>query len=332
MGREFRRGGQAGRAVKCGARFHAHQLQQHAQPVCRVNVVVDHEHAFAHHHRIGFGGGRRRRRRRRFQQRQAHREHAALSRPVAVGVDLAALHFKQAAHQGQAYAYAALGHAGSLRRLGEQVEDARQDIGRHAAAVIRDGDQHLGALAPRPQADFPATVGVLGGVAQQVGDDLRQPHRIRVHRQGVVGHLEQQLMVCRIQQGLAGLEHAVQGCGHVDRFWPQLHLAARDARDFQQIVDQANHVIHLPLQQRQQVSRGFGVALGQLQHLQTAAHRRQRVAQLVRKNGQEFVLAPVGIAQCRFLALALGNVVEQHRHLAVLGRAYAKRIDIEKAL
>ena len=94
----------------------------------------------------------------------------------------------------------------------------------------------------------------------------------------------------------------------------QFDLAARDARDVQQIVDQPCQVIHLPLDDGRRAGAGL-VAVRRVEQRQRVADRRQRVAQLVREDGDELVLAMVGLGEaCVGLAesmldpLALGEL------------------------
>ena len=56
-------------------------------------------------------------------------------------------------------------------------------------------------------------------------------------------------------------------------------------------------MVDLPVQHVQQVPRGAGIDPGGLQHLHRGADRGQRIAQLVRQGGEEFVLAPIGFGE-----------------------------------
>ena len=73
----------------------------------------------------------------------------------------------------------------------------------------------------------------------------------------------------------------------------ELDLAARDARDVEQVVDQARQVPHLALDDRALAFAGVDAA--QAHQLQRGQDRRQRVAQLVAEHGQELVLGAVGV-------------------------------------
>jgi hypothetical protein len=61
---------------------------------------------------------------------------------------------------------------GPIRRLSEQIEDARQHLRGDADAVVSHAHHDFAFLPGRVQPDLAVFVGVLGGVAQQVGQDL----------------------------------------------------------------------------------------------------------------------------------------------------------------
>ncbi len=60
------------------------------------------------------------------------------------------------------------------------------------------------------------------------------------------------------------------------------------------------------------------------EQLGRGADRRERIAQLVREHRQEFILAAVGLHQLFFNQLAVGDVAEERRNAAVLGRIGAQ--------
>ena len=83
----------------------------------------------------------------------------------------------------------------------------------------------------------------------------------------------------------------------VDRLARSAILPLRDARDVEQVVDQARHVRRLPLDDlaARRARRRSRRAVARIST--RVADRGQRVAQLVREHGQELVLAAVGLAQ-----------------------------------
>ena len=77
-----------------------------------------------------------------------------------------------------------------------------------------------------------------------------------------------------------------------------LDHAARDARDLEQVVDQAHEMVHLALHDVCDLRRrGIGRAARILSRCEAGEQRRQRIAQLVAERGQELVLAPIGVAK-----------------------------------
>ena len=69
------------------------------------------------------------------------------------------------------------------------------------------------------------------------------------------------------------------------------------------------------------------IVAGGAQDVEARADRRERVAQLVRERGEEFVLAAIGLLQRLHRAHALGDVDAesvQHRRLAVRRRTAAR--------
>ena len=71
--------------------------------------------------------------------------------------------------------------------------------------------------------------------------------------------------------------------------------------DVEQVVDQPHHVRDLALQRLRRLAHRRGVTADEAQDLDDVRDRRQRVAQLVGQDGEELVLAPVGLAQRLFV-------------------------------
>ena len=81
---------------------------------------------------------------------------------------------------------------------------------------------------------------------------------------------------------------------HVERLAPELDRAARDARDVEEVVHEPRHLRHLAIHRLEERPAALGLEVAGLQHVQRGAHRRERVAQLVRERREELVLALVG--------------------------------------
>ena len=100
----------------------------------------------------------------------------------------------------------------------------------------------VAVVARDRQPDVPAPVRVLGGVVQQVGDDLGQPGRVAVHEDRLGRHDDGEL-VARLLDGRAARLHG--GVDHRPQFDPlpaQFQLAARDPAHVEQVVHQPDHL------------------------------------------------------------------------------------------
>ena len=71
----------------------------------------------------------------------------------------------------------------------------------------------------------------------------------------------------------------------------QLQLTARDARDVEKVVDQADQLFQLPVDDRAGALAPLGVELRHGHELDGVAHGGERIAQLVGERGEEHVLA-----------------------------------------
>ena len=73
--------------------------------------------------------------------------------------------------------------------------------------------------------------------------------------------------------------------------------AAIDARDIQQIVDQARELRRLALDDLLRAARVLSVLRRVVEDVEAGADGRERVAELVRQHRHELVLAPVGLLE-----------------------------------
>ncbi len=251
-------------------------------------------------------------------QRQVNEEFAAVAGAGAARLDPAAVHLDQAAHQRQADPQAPLGAAQGPVDLGEHVEHPRQHVGGNADAGVSHRDHHFtrGLTSPARHLDtapdLSARIGILGGVVEQVGDHLGQAHGVGVEdqRRGRQGNGE--LVAAGLNERLAGFDGAADDRGQLDRRLAEFDLAAGDARDFQQVIDQADHVIHLPFHHLMHALDGTAFGVGQPEEMEAIADQGEQIAQLMGQHRQEFVFAAVGVFQCLLHLLALGDV---HQHV-----------------
>ena len=68
-------------------------------------------------------------------------------------------------------------------RLGEQVEEPGEHLGGDPDPVVPDPDDHLAVLDPGGELDASTRRGVLGGVGQEVHEDLLEPRRVGLELQ-----------------------------------------------------------------------------------------------------------------------------------------------------
>ena len=87
-------------------------------------------------------------------------------------------------------------------------------------------------------------------------------------------------------------------------FLSELDLAAGNAGDFEEVIDQSHQVVDLSLHDSVEIRGGLR-RTGEAQDVQGVANRREGIAQLVGERGKELVLSPVRLFErtCRSVAL-----------------------------
>ena len=96
-----------------------------------------------------------------------------------------------------------------------------------------------------------------------------------------------------IDQGPAGFHRSINDGPGVEGLYLKLDLAASDARDIEEIVDQSDEMVDLPGDDIAGPEHAFLLEIEHLEQLGGGADGCQRVAQLVGEHRQELVLAPV---------------------------------------
>src|SRR5581483_11872012 len=181
-------------------------------------------------------------------------------------LDGTAVHFDQAAYQGEPDAEPSLSPAVCAVPLGEQVEHLGQHVGRDAHAVVPHGQDGIRAVAPGREPDVAPRLGVLRGVVEQVGNDLRETYRIGVQDQRVGWKVHDELVPGGIDQRCARFQRAADDGGELARLLAQGDLATSDARHLHQVVHQSHQVVDLPLHHL--VDARGGSAVGHSQEVQ----------------------------------------------------------------
>jgi hypothetical protein len=191
----------------------------------------------------------------------------------------------------------------SLDATTVHVEDEGQQRLRDAEAAVLDTDHGVAVLGAQGHANLSTWRRVFDRVGHDVGQHLLQPHRVTVDPDRLRG--DRDLAIdCRIV-GEGGDDLANH---HADVDWLaiELEFSGRDAFNVDQVVDQVGNVIDLSCDHLVRPSRGLQGAARDLEQSGGAADRAQRVPQLVRELGQEFVLG----AALAFCAVAQGVRLE----------------------
>lgn len=139
-------------------------------------------------------------------------------------------------------------------------------------------------------------------------------------------------VVALADRGLGGFHRLAHDHGQVHRLPLQGHQPAGDAAHVHQVVDERDHVVDLALHHFAQALDRLLVVGRALHHFECVAQRCERVAQLVREDGDELVLAAVGVLQRELGLLAHRDVVEEHRDQVLLGPADAERVHVVPAV
>ena len=226
------------------------------------------------------------------------------------------MEFDQFLDQGQPNAQPPLLAVRALVGLCEQIEGAQQRVLVHADAVVADIDD--GPVALRPGVDGHPAAGrcVLGGIVEQIDQNLHDALGIAMNRQRLLGQVDLQFMAHTLQQGGGLLDGVAHQGAQVQAVLIQPNAAALDPGRVEQVVDQAAHVTHLPANDGAAVAHGLRGGVGSAHHFGSHRNRRQRVAQFMGQHGQEFVLAFVADAQGALGHQPIGDV-NRHHHRAI---------------
>ena len=231
-------------------------------------------------------------------------------------------------------AEAALRALEGLRLLHEQLEDARQHRGVDADAVVATrsttwspfGARRESLIRPPGSVYFAALVSRL---ATTCASRAGSASTIRPRR-----HVELEVVAALLEQRAGHLDRLARPrSASSSRSRAQLDLAARDARHVEQVVDQADQVVDLALDDGALVLERLVAA--QPHQLQRGQDRRQRVAQLVAEHRQELVLGAVGrLGLARAPLASVGDVDRRHGNAVDLPRRVAQRLvdEVEEAL
>ena len=151
----------------------------------------------------------------------------------------------------------------------------------------------LAALGGSGHRNPSALVGVLRGVIDQVGQDLGNSRKIAQHQQRLRRQHDRQLMFKSVDEGTTRLDRRADDHSDIDRSDLELDLSPRDARDVEQIIDQADQLAELAADDFSGPCKLDWILRAQVKDVNGVADRRQRVAQLMREHRQELVFAAI---------------------------------------
>ena len=168
------------------------------------------------------------------------------------------------------------------------------------APSSRDADLHLAVRSSRGgDVDVRAVGRELRCIRQQIADHLREPDHVAVDLQRLRRRIDRHRLPPCGDHRPRGLERALDDI-LCDQALPlQLDLVAGDARDVQQVVDEAREMRGLPLQDAAHLPDGRRLVGARAKNRRDVEDRRERIAQLVRQHREELVLAPVRLQQQR---------------------------------
>ncbi len=228
--------------------------------------------------------------------------------------------------------------------LVQAIEDQREVLRADPRSRIPHGDLDLAAGAGERHVDAPACGRELERVGQEVADGLLQPAGIAARDFRACRHRRVQFDALLRGSRLERLHGGVHDRRGIQAVEFEREAADEDARDVEQILDQAKLHARVTVDDAEAVSDAIGRQAPLLQHLAPAEHRVERRAQLVRQHGEERVLRLVRTAgvlaggvqfaraglerDARLLDLS-GHRVERRRQpadLVATRRAHAARV------
>ena len=209
------------------------------------------------------------------------------------------------------------------RRSLQALEDLRQVRRGDAHAVVPDDEARPVGLAP--DADLDRVIfAVLDGVREQIRDDLVDAHAVPStdDRLALDPHSHELALGLRVT-----VDHFAHERAELDVLHVEANAARHDARDVEQVVDQARHASHLLLRARRVALESF---LGERllarvpgKELDAKLQRRERRSQLVRGQRDERVPQAHGVP-----ALVAGRPQDQRRR----GDDDHERLEVQQAV
>ena len=196
-----------------------------------------------------------------------------------------------------------------------------RESGSDAEARIPHTQHRFVALLLDGEPDVTAFVGVLGGIGQQVRDDLLQPGGVGVQPNRVWRQRHREFMSALVDHRTSRLHRTFHDAAHGDLFLAKLNPAGDRARDVQQVTHQVRQLPHLTLNDGQGLLLNGVLAFLELKQLHGVEDGGKRVAKFMAKHGQKLVFTAVHFGQLLLRLFARGNVA--HR-----GSAHGRTVSI----
>src|SRR5208283_3734147 len=181
---------------------------------------------------------------------QPHDEAGAAPFAFALRFHGSAMQLDQTAHERETNSQAVLEASVSVVGLRKAVEHAGQHILGDADARIRDTHHHIVIRALRLDVDAPSRVRVFGGVVKQVGENLSKTDAIGVEQHRLIGEDDAKLQPGLVNQLAVHLQGVANDGSEEHPFLEQLDDAVAEARNIEQIVDNAHKMLGLALHYR----------------------------------------------------------------------------------
>jgi hypothetical protein len=289
--------------------------ENRTQGIPRFSIVVEHEDAHPAEQIAGrardLGIARQR------GCRERHGERRSPPCAVARDTDLTAVQLDEMPHDGEPEPHAAGAARRDVLRLAEAGENVREELGRDAATGVAHAQHELLLATFESHLDAPARRRELDGVRQQVPHHLLEPIGIAGHGTRGLVELELEPHSLGVGRRTDDLEDGADDRREIDASQVEPHLAADDARDVEEILDQLRLRAPAALDRLDRAIAALSERKT-LEHTRPSEHGGERRPQLVRHHREKLVLGAI-----RGLGLVLSasrggieaRVVERDRRL-----------------
>ena len=231
----------------------------------------------------------------------------ALAHAGAAHVDPAVVHFNQPVCERQADAQTAGRSIENVPFLVKHLEQVRERLGRDADPGVADAQYRVTAFHVRGHRDLSTARRELHRIVQHVREHLYEAGRIAVNPDRRRRRLHIESMLGSLCEGHRAFQRDLYQIRQPHTLAAEPDLVRRNPRHIEQVLDQADELFHLPLDDGACVRRDQrGDIL--LQPFQCESNRRQRIAQLVSERRQELVLALVRFDQRPLRALQFVDI------------------------